>query len=131
MESNSQVQTEKSRVPVDSASDTGPDMAQEAAQGKPILISEDQHTSAPKGVLMGSSDARAQAVTLSEDARGIIEQLKSNQGQGDRCLLGMQAALQESLGNITKLMVKLHNHLARVSVLFHLWELLLVSRQGV
>ncbi|KAF8600145.1 hypothetical protein BDV93DRAFT_546494 [Ceratobasidium sp. AG-I] len=63
------------------------------------------------------SHAPSTAVALSEDARGIIEQLKINLEQTDQRLVGIQDVLRDELKdglkNVTRLMIKLHNHSAR------------------
>ena len=70
------------------------------------------------------------AVTLSQDALGIIDQLKANMEQTDRRLEGIQDVLRDELKdgldgvkngleNVTRLMIKLHNHSARVGSFFH------------
>lgn len=80
------------------------------------------HPGPPAGHALSTTGA------LSKDACGIIEQLQANLDQSDRRLVEMQNILKDELKggleglkngleNITQLMIKLHNHSARVSIL--------------
>ena len=66
------------------------------------------------------SSTPSRTATLSEDARGIIEQLKTNMEQTNQRVVGIQDtlrnSLKDSLKDVTWLMIKLHNHSARVGI---------------
>ncbi|KAF8596741.1 hypothetical protein BDV93DRAFT_513888 [Ceratobasidium sp. AG-I] len=51
--------------------------------------------------------------TLVEKTHSVIKQLKANQDRNDQRLVEMHDALKDSLENVTRMMVKLHNHSAR------------------
>lgn len=59
----------------------------------------------------GSRDSQV----IFPDAR-IIEQLKTNMDQSDRRLVELADALTSGLKDVARLMIKLHNHSARVSI---------------
>lgn len=125
-QSNRVVRTEKPRDPVDSASDTEAAVTPEADRGdEPVSESEPgvPASQAPPG----SPDVHSKTTALSEDTRSIIGQLKANQDQTDQRLAG----LQDTLENVTQLMVKLHNHSARVSWAILSAAIYLINHQGV
>lgn len=97
--------------------------------------SEHEGDPAPQDSRPTTSDRSPRVVTLSEDARGIIGQLKNNLDQTNQRLVGMQEflkdALKDGFGNITQLMIKLHNHSARVSELLPLGATLIEYMQGI
>lgn len=126
-ESNPQVLIEKPRALVDSATDTEPDPAPEATWGEPITGPDHERGSASQAPSLSSKtpslSSKAPFLPLkapssrgpspvsptdSLDPRGIIEQLKSNQDQTNH-------ALKDAVENVTRMMIKLHNHFARVS----------------
>lgn len=100
---------------MDYASDAGQVGTPESGQrDESVFGSEREGDPGPQTPRLNS-----RSYTLTEDTHGIIEQLKANQEQTDRCLLGMQDALKDGLKdaveNVTRMMIKLHNHSVRVS----------------
>ncbi|KAF8594049.1 hypothetical protein BDV93DRAFT_612023 [Ceratobasidium sp. AG-I] len=97
------------RVPVDQVLDIQPGITLGALQTE--LDPEPEHggdtVEAPIPDLFGR---RPGIDILPEDARGIIEQLRANQDQSDRTL---KDGLKDVVENVTRLMIKLHNHSAR------------------
>ncbi|KAF8594048.1 hypothetical protein BDV93DRAFT_612022 [Ceratobasidium sp. AG-I] len=77
----------------------------------------DDGNPAPHDAHFVAPDVPSNTVNLSEDARGVIQQLKVNIDQTDRRLAELsdvlKDALKDGLENVTQLMVKLHNHSAR------------------
>lgn len=106
------MRVQRPRAPIDPVSDTeqafvgGVDERDEPVFGFEHEGEPDHHIPLP-----GLSDTAPRVVTLPEDIRGVIEQLKFNQDQTDQRLAGIQDVLK----NNARIMVKLHNHTARVS----------------
>lgn len=105
---------EHPRVPGDYASDTEPAAEPKATRGELVAKSEQDGGYGVETTCSQSLDAPPGMTALVAGMNSVVEQLKVNHDQTDRLMAGIPEALKD----VTRLMIKLHNHSARVGYLF-------------
>ncbi|KAF8597478.1 hypothetical protein BDV93DRAFT_562201 [Ceratobasidium sp. AG-I] len=125
--------TDDSRVPIGSVSDTASIHAPEPAEGN--LFTGSERGDAPEMAIprSDSPDLSSRTITLLENTRDLIEQMKTGQDQANQLLAEMQDTLKDGLmdglkdilkkelkdaldvavADVTRVVIKLHNISAR------------------